>query len=112
MRGPATCSDPFVRNRPSFSLQIPRARLDRETQGVGPTMSPLILHGIEGAQQTANRQDTACEWTNEVSHRSEVAREKLTELDSMSVPKQHALRILVEQDFPRLLKQLAAQSPK
>ena len=76
-------------------------------------MSPLILHrNFEGAQKTAGRQDAACEWAIEVSNRWEVARTRLRELDLMSVPDQHALRILVERDFPWLLKRLAAQSPK
>lgn len=43
---------------------------------------------------------------DDVLARWEAAREQLTHLDTALVPQQHALRILVEQDFPKLIKEL------
>lgn len=68
------------------------------------TMSPLILHGrLEADGRALTHADA---WAHELLARWEAARQQLARLDSGLIPQQHPLRVLVEEDFPRIMKRL------
>lgn len=75
-------------------------------------MSPLILHQSEPDGRASSTKDVTREWTEEVLVRWELARKKLMQVDPTLIPQQHALRILVEQDFPQVVKELKRSRPE
>jgi hypothetical protein len=69
-------------------------------------MSPLILHGRTKPDWTQSTTEQPHEVANDVLARWEVARQQLRELDPALIPQGHALRVLVEQDFPKVIEKL------